>query len=151
MFSFVFVIAISFCAPIFPSAGNIVIASACLENIVGASSLNITCRSRSESCDPPQGLAPKKVCNDGLRCIMIKNDHEYRCALIDEINENKEDEKVFNFFVGSNVEGKVFVVVILLIIVLIAILSLYLYNLCGRGWHGLCQQQVHPKKNKTIL
>jgi hypothetical protein len=100
MLSFVLLIAISFSAPNFPSTGNLFTSSACMENGLGDTSLNITCRGRSESCDPPQGLAPKKVCNDGLRCIMIKTDHEYRCALIDEIEEK-------GFKVAFVVDGKV--------------------------------------------
>jgi hypothetical protein len=140
MLSFVLLIAISFCAPNFPSTGNLFPLSACMENILGGTSLNITCRGRSQSCDPPQELAPKKVCNDGLRCIMIKYDHEYRCALIDEIDE---DEKDFNLFLGYKVASKAAMVIICIIIVLIAMLWIYLYN--------LSQQQLHLEKNKTLI
>jgi hypothetical protein len=102
--------------------------SVCSDKGIVNSTLGIVCRSIRETCDSQQSLL-KQVCNEGLKCIILKNDNLKRCATFDDIIEfgtEVEPERIINAQLD---EVKIAVLAIFVIVCLIAMFSIYVYKL----------------------
>jgi hypothetical protein len=133
MFSFLLIIGACFCNPSIKLVGS----TACSDKGITDPSLGITCRTIRESCDSPREVAPKKVCNSGLRCVILKNDHSYRCATQDDIEDTGEEVDPEVIINGHYDEVKMAILAICIIFVLIGLTSMYVYKSYQRNQNNL--------------
>jgi hypothetical protein len=136
--SFLVIIAACFCNPSIKLTEN----GACSEKGIANSIISVICRTIRESCDSPREVTPKKVCNSGLRCVILKTDHLYRCATQDDIEDMGEEfdpELIIN---GHYDEVKISLLAIFVIILVISMISIYVYKL---------HQKLLEKANKNLV
>jgi hypothetical protein len=90
-------------------------------------STSIICANVQEHCHSPKHDARKRYCNHGLKCMLKKDAHHFKCELFDEVNFEVEQD--YSIYMGERCQFWFATVEICVVILMWSLLAMYLHNI----------------------